>query len=1311
MKMSRTTLKELKSRYSDILKKCAILNAFLLPALAVSSAFAGNNITSVSTENIYEHLVSGVGFSYDAKASSIHDHHFVNIIDETFTATDPLGYFDGVVYGLYKKVGDSNFNFYGVPTFADTNVSVYGLKKVEEEQQQAYFDEAKFKEYVQPSGEGVLGGKSAFQEATMSGTLTGHGSSGYNENGGIYFMGFTETGEIADSISFKNNKLDIVNLNHARNPDEMDSGEIAQAFGGAFYNAAGGTFGSKENTRINFISNTASAKDSRINSTGGEHGEYSYTTAQGGALWNNATLDFKGEVNFQNNEALTETAKTVGAPAYSAGGAVYNGLAGGSAYFGDTAVFEGNHALNLSLTHQGYAFGGAVANQGDMYSNSPRVSMTFDKDAHFKNNVAQAGHHAYGGALYNDTADVSLQQTEFKENKAVSTLTSMGGAVYNGSADVKFADKGIFEDNLVSAAVNASMGGAVAATESKVSFADADFKNNQAVASYGFLNGEKRWADALGGAVYIGDNTTAEFTGNMNLQGNKATATKYAEGGAISSQFGDMTFKGTAEQPVSILFKDNQVESTYTGALTQERIASRGGALSNSQGNVVFDENTNATFTGNKAVSGAHYAKGGAIYNSGTMQLNGTAEFFQNSSDGDGGAIYNAKELTLAGPINIHDNTAQMGGAIYNSNQGVLNLNSSDITIANNTAQKGGNLYNTGEVNVNNVQDSISQTAKTAGHTIFDQESDIYNEGVINIRNSNLILGGGVNISDKAKKGTINVFDNATLDVGMGEIYAQDINFNEGSTFGATITGTSNGRVNAENISIADENTALKLTLGLGTLAVGETKTYTVLSADNEIANDFTKILQNNLYKIEADKDNIGSYKVTRLGEGVGEIIGGTPGTDTGTGEETGGTTGGEGTGSGTGGTTGGEGSGGTTGGEGTGGNTTPTNPVNPKDPYCPSGNCNANDVNTLKAWVEGDTITDNDTAHAIQEKLFELAQWETLSGNKAYREAVEALQSDTTPLIQMHETEILRRLASMTEDRLSGSFDRTAYTYRGRLYGKRPSENSNLWIQGVYGKSKYNKDRGWDLDTTGVAVGVDGHIDPSTRVGIGYAYTKSTGDSMSRDTDIESNTGFVYGEYNPNRFYVNGLALYTTSKYDEKKKILGFKAESDYDVNAYGGQIMMGYKLGPVMSDDGWATGVLKPEMGVRYLHVDRDSYKDTLGQQIGKASSDTVTGVLGVGYTVLYKMAPDFSIYPELKVAATYDFVEPDTDTRVVMSNGSTYKLKGDEDMKRLGAEVALRLGMDIARQAEIGLEYDGMFRGDYTNHTGMANMKYNF
>ena len=74
------------------------------------------------------------------------------------------------------------------------------------------------------------------------------------------------------------------------------------------------------------------------------------------------------------------------------------------------------------------------------------------------------------------------------------------------------------------------------------------------------------------------------------------------------------------------------------------------------------------------------------------------------------------------------------------------------------------------------------------------------------------------------------------------------------------------------------------------------------------------------------------------------------------------------------------------------------------------------------------------------------------------------------------------------------------------------------------------------------------------------------------------------------------------------------------------------------------------------------------------------------------------------------TYDFIQPDMENSVTLVNGSHYTVK-TENLDKFGIEIGARVGLDINKRAEIALEYEGLFKGDYTNHTGLASLKYKF
>ena len=353
--------------------------------------------------------------------------------------------------------------------------------------------------------------------------------------------------------------------------------------------------------------------------------------------------------------------------------------------------------------------------------------------------------------------------------------------------------------------------------------------------------------------------------------------------------------------------------------------------------------------------------------------------------------------------------------------------------------------------------------------------------------------------------------------------------------------------------------------------------------------------------------------------------------------------------------------------------------------------------------WPAEQLLPEGTEASEIQQELWE--GWD----KPGYREALDGLAPDVSPLIQAHATEITRRLSAIVSERFYNSMERTGYVHNGKRFYRFPRHDSNLWVQGLYGKSKYDVRKGWDLDTTGIAVGFDGHVSEALRMGISYAYTKADGNSVQRDTTIDSHTGMIYGEYNPNRFYANWLAMYTRSEYDEEKKVYNHRISANYDVDAVGAQVMLGRKMGPYVSGH-WASGVIKPELGLRYIYTKQHGYTDSVGQKVGSADGQTLTGILGAQYTIAYALSPTLSWYPEFRAALTYDFVEPDTKVRVNLLNGSTYEVE-TENMDRFGIELGAKVGLDINRKVELALEYEGLFKGDYTNHTGLANLKYKF
>ena len=205
------------------------------------------------------------------------------------------------------------------------------------------------------------------------------------------------------------------------------------------------------------------------------------------------------------------------------------------------------------------------------------------------------------------------------------------------------------------------------------------------------------------------------------------------------------------------------------------------------------------------------------------------------------------------------------------------------------------------------------------------------------------------------------------------------------------------------------------------------------------------------------------------------------------------------------------------------------------------------------------------------------------------------------------------------------------------------------------------------------------------------------------RDTDVDTHTAIVYGEYKPSNWYVNGIANYNWSDYSEDKNVAGVGVKADYDVETFGLQTMTGYDMD--------VNGVnVTPEAGLRYFHVKQDSYKDSAGNKISSDDADILTGVIGAKVNKDFALENGMNIRPEARFAVTYDLMDADNSSFVTLANGAAYNVEG-ESLDRFGMEFGVGVTAEVNDNVELSLGYEGKFREDYQDHTGLLNAKYKF
>lgn len=975
-------------------------------------------------------------------------------------------------------------------------------------------------------------------------------------------------------------------------------------------------------------------------------------------------------------------------------------------------------------------------------------TITLNKTKDNENDV-----HGQGAILYNKgkidrIAGTASNNTIINNSTVANKATANGGAfaLYGGTdigtIDVDFIKNSVQAEYIggdgtteyISKKQISAGGGAIhiqgafgSTGTAKIDKINGDFIGNSAIGD-GYANGgaiyvkagagDRDDAGAKGGVTI--NSINGDFDGNFVIA--KTGTTKNAEdstGGAISIKLDPNEPDADATVAVTGDFRNNYVETNLTRAL--------GGAIYN-QGNLTV----NGDFINNHVSSKAEKSSsGGAIYNTGKLTLGENLEFKGNRADYAGGAIYNIGDMGELNGITFSDNhafgthTGAAGGAINNAN---LDGNSGgtiesiiDSMFANNKAFSGAAIRNQGSIgDIKNTKFHNNEGGNGGAiwngtwGAIESISGDQENTKIANIKNSEFVentalfgaaqQGGAITNAGTidsiaytlfsgnraGKKGgaianvtpqkqdpdavskivfdTV-VFENNHAGEAGGAIYnVGTISFDGNNVFrGNTVAGVANDIYNDGAMTVASGTTTLGGGItGEGTLTIEDGATLnigTTTVKQSEVTLDGTltaQILNQGSYgRVETGNITVGDNGLLNLMFGsVGtynfgvtvpedKIVYNNAIYDATFGE--------------------------------TGEITVAIKSV---EEIAQGTNLSMGAANAVSIIAN----TNDDVLNTISL----MAQQDLVAGKTGNAEKELAkLNPDDKPVAQSVASSVQNQVMSLAAGRMSGASV-------GRSGGDLTSADYGLWVQGLYNHSKYNGK--FSGDTWGISVGADTLIDGKYTLGIGYAYNDTDVDSNSRDTTIESNSLFLYGQYKPNEWYVNAALNYTMANYDESADPYGFKRNAEYDVDSFGGQIMTGYDF---------ASG-LTPEVGMRYLHISQDAYQSALGT-VDALDTDYLTGVAGVKYAFEIESASELKFRPELRAAATYDFLSDAAVATVTAPGNVAYVIDADR-LSRFGGEFGIGLTAQY-RGLDVSLNYELDLHEDYTSQTGMLKFRYDF
>ena len=345
----------------------------------------------------------------------------------------------------------------------------------------------------------------------------------------------------------------------------------------------------------------------------------------------------------------------------------------------------------------------------------------------------------------------------------------------------------------------------------------------------------------------------------------------------------------------------------------------------------------------------------------------------------------------------------------------------------------------------------------------------------------------------------------------------------------------------------------------------------------------------------------------------------------------------------------------------------------------------NEEETATVSAVIGGNA--ENEAFQKVQTEIMETLK----SGNKGKaKKALKAVGSKEHPVEQSVASEHLVALQNVVQAELHGSTIGHS--------GGDTDPRAKVYIKGLYDRTKSSQGEGFRARSKGAVLGVQSEVTEDLTLGVGYATSQTTAKEDLRRMEVDTNTGFISAHYQPNAWWISGLATFSRGEYEEEKQILSSVGKASYDVDSWGAQVMTGY-------DIKLENAIITPEVGLRYLSVKQEGYTDTLGTMVSGTRSDYLTALVGVKGA--WNMG---AIRPTAGVTVGYDVINDDVLTLNTLANGASYTVNG-EALDRLSTTVTTGIEADLGERTTLKLEYSGTFRKEYEDHSGMLKLEMKF
>jgi outer membrane lipase/esterase len=281
-------------------------------------------------------------------------------------------------------------------------------------------------------------------------------------------------------------------------------------------------------------------------------------------------------------------------------------------------------------------------------------------------------------------------------------------------------------------------------------------------------------------------------------------------------------------------------------------------------------------------------------------------------------------------------------------------------------------------------------------------------------------------------------------------------------------------------------------------------------------------------------------------------------------------------------------------------------------------------------------------------------------------------------------------------------------------------SYKNGAWFNAYYGAARQKargEAAGFKSHTAGAMLGADTMVTDEHTIGMALGYTDNRvkhKDGNEGDTSrVKTYTISIYGMHDiSDKWFVQGVGLFSRNAINNRElrgPVSAIEiARGDFDVNAYGTEILVGHNH--------LVTGktLMTTTMGLEYLRLSGSRYKETGTTNnnflITKKDDNKLDAIIGTGFSYNGSFK-NYTVIPEMHGNIYYDVLNQSPRVSVQVAG-----LVGDRLVNKTAEQTRafynLGCGLSVLRGAtEFSAGYDLYLGKKYIGHQGSLKVRINF